>query len=79
MAKCQQIDCQLPGSEYQINDEVFVLCSDHASAWGFCPGCGWMAAGADDDFIVRHGICYECWCELQDELAADEDNLDLSY
>lgn len=80
MSVCEQKDCRLPGSEYQLPDGmVMVLCADHAAGWGFCPGCGWLAAGADDDFIARHGVCYECWVEMQAEIEADDDNIDLYY
>jgi hypothetical protein len=61
--------------QYQVPDgHIETLCSDCASNCGFCLMCNGLAAGADDDWLARHGVCYGCWSEEQAEAeSSDED------
>lgn len=76
--RCEADGCGREGAPYVWGDEdggeaVWLLCPDHAAEVGFCPGCDCLMAGADDDWLARHGVCYECWCEMQDEIEAWEE------
>lgn len=78
LVKCEGDGCENAAREYRLVDDdgslvMWDLCDDHAADAGFCPACGWYAAGADDDHLARHGVCYECWTQLNDEIEAAED------
>lgn len=63
--------------------DVLTFCDAHATAAGFCPGCGAMVAGNewDDRHRARLGICAECTQELNEELSGDDapDYVDFDY
>lgn len=61
-------ECGQRAASYTAPDGTeLLLCDDHAILAGFCPGCHLVMAGADDDHLARHGLCYECWQELRAE------------
>lgn len=76
---CEVDGCGQPGEQYvwadaDGNEEVWLLCSDHAAEVGFCPGCDCYMGGADDDHLARVGVCYECWTEMLDEVESWAEN-----
>lgn len=76
---CEMDGCGQAGDTYPWADndggaEEWVLCPEHAAQVGFCPACDCYMGGADDDWLAQHGVCYECWGEIDAEQARiDED------
>jgi len=78
--QCEYDGCPEEASAYTLHgvgeqgeDETHIFCIEHARDFGFCPGCGWFALGADDDFMVRHGLCSDCYDGVRADMGEFDD------
>lgn len=57
---CEESGCNNEADCYQLEDELFYYCHEHAQRAGFCWGCGGFWAGIESFDFSRSGLCSEC-------------------
>jgi len=75
MPRCSESGCDDVASTYEIDDEQYILCAEHASDNGFCVFCGHFVAGGDDRHLHRTGLCDDCYRMKRDDERAEIDEL----
>ncbi len=67
-------DAEVVGCVYPDDTLAGDFCAEHATAAGFCSGCGHFAAGVESfDFSPVAGLCAECLDDLRGELGEYDD------
>ena len=57
---CEESGCIEWGDRYELEDEHWYYCAEHAQRAGFCWGCGGFWAGIESFDFSRSGLCSEC-------------------
>jgi hypothetical protein len=70
---CQEIDAYEAYNMLTQRYDMLYLCDQHATAYGFCLGCGHLVAGDwwHERSLSRVGLCADCLSDLQAETGED--------